>query len=199
MMIITFSGLPQECAFLDIDDIIITGCSMQHNLKNILCQGTEPHFGLSAIDQAQKIKNRVCIDRSKLYWTTIHQDPLEVGAFERVTSQQVNDGSSRSIHHRTSGLPVSSDVRGSCTWCEWCKAVHTCGIELYLASGMVRYVMVLSAVSSSTLTCETSSSKINVKRNENFGLNREHMFNSNSNNKELLENRIAVSETEIED
>ena len=35
MMTIALSGLPPECAFLYIDDIIITGCSMEHHLKNI--------------------------------------------------------------------------------------------------------------------------------------------------------------------
>lgn len=35
MMTIALSGLPPECAFLYIDDIIITGCSIKHHLKNI--------------------------------------------------------------------------------------------------------------------------------------------------------------------
>ena len=35
MMTISLSSLPPECAFLYIDDIIITGCSVTHHLKNI--------------------------------------------------------------------------------------------------------------------------------------------------------------------
>lgn len=35
MMTIALSGLPPECAFLYIDDIIVMGCSVNHHLKNL--------------------------------------------------------------------------------------------------------------------------------------------------------------------
>lgn len=35
MMTIALSGLPPECAFLYIDDIIVVGCSTNHHLKNL--------------------------------------------------------------------------------------------------------------------------------------------------------------------
>lgn len=35
MMSIALSGLPSECAFLYIDDIIVVGCSINHHLSNI--------------------------------------------------------------------------------------------------------------------------------------------------------------------
>lgn len=35
MMTIALSGLPLECAFLYIDDIIVIGCTMEHHLKNL--------------------------------------------------------------------------------------------------------------------------------------------------------------------
>lgn len=35
MMTIALSGLPPECAFLYIDDIIVVGCSINHHLKNL--------------------------------------------------------------------------------------------------------------------------------------------------------------------
>lgn len=35
MMAIALSGLPIECAFLYIDDIIVIGCSIEHHLKNL--------------------------------------------------------------------------------------------------------------------------------------------------------------------
>lgn len=35
MMTIALSGLPPECAFLYIDDIIVVGCSVNHHLDNL--------------------------------------------------------------------------------------------------------------------------------------------------------------------
>ena len=35
MMIIALSGLPPECAFLYIDDIIVVGCSVDHHISNL--------------------------------------------------------------------------------------------------------------------------------------------------------------------
>lgn len=35
MMTIALSGLPPECAFLYIDDIIVIGCSVAHHLSNL--------------------------------------------------------------------------------------------------------------------------------------------------------------------
>lgn len=35
MMTIALSGLPLECAFLYIDDIIVIGCTIEHHLKNL--------------------------------------------------------------------------------------------------------------------------------------------------------------------
>lgn len=35
MMAIALSGLPLECAFLYIDDIIVVGCSIEHHFKNL--------------------------------------------------------------------------------------------------------------------------------------------------------------------
>lgn len=35
MMTIALSGLPPECAFLYIDDIIVIGCSIQHHISNL--------------------------------------------------------------------------------------------------------------------------------------------------------------------
>ena len=35
MMTIALSGLPPECAFLYIDDIIIVGCTIKHHLNNL--------------------------------------------------------------------------------------------------------------------------------------------------------------------
>lgn len=35
MMAIALSGLPPECAFLYIDDIIVIGCSINHHLTNL--------------------------------------------------------------------------------------------------------------------------------------------------------------------
>lgn len=41
MMTIALSGLPPECAFLYIDDIIVMGCSVSHHLKNLECVFTK--------------------------------------------------------------------------------------------------------------------------------------------------------------
>lgn len=34
-MTIALSGLPPECAFLYIDDVIVIGCSVKHHLSNL--------------------------------------------------------------------------------------------------------------------------------------------------------------------
>ena len=43
MMTISLSGLPPECAFLYIDDIIVMGCSINHHLKNLVFEKLRQH------------------------------------------------------------------------------------------------------------------------------------------------------------